>query len=260
MKSPTEHLADCDTLSASHLREKYPAEANSHRAMLSRRSFGAVVSAGFTRFRDFLRYMGPRPRDGDTLDRVDNVDPEYSPEKIAWRSKKDQSRNRSNVIHLTDADGTKRTLAEWAEFTGQSRYTLHARKRRGMCDRDVIYGPKAHTASSAEYSSQGFPWPEGSDHAAWEEMYARHHRRNETRADFLWRFAVGRQSALLEKLAGEVEPGIDPGPEYAHLTRPIEHWGRVIERATEMVLRAKYGESGMPRHITSRDLLGPDRT
>lgn len=203
-----QHILDCENLSPSALRQKYKAEANSHRAMLGRAKLGiATVSADLRQFSDFLRALGPCPEPGYTVDRLNNADPEYALGKIAWRSKLDQSRNRKNVRPVTDRDGTTRTLPEWAEILGVSRHTLHARRRRGLSDPEVIHGRDKLKTGPA--SSQ-FPWPAGPED--WESWYWRTAQRvpelsrTETRAEFLFRHAIFRYHLLRDEIERTIPP------------------------------------------------------
>jgi hypothetical protein len=234
-----QHVLDCDELAPSKLRLKYRAEWNSHRAMLDRRKDGAVVADELRDFRDFLLLLGPCPAPGYTVDRLDSKDREYAPAKVQWRSKTDQSRNRGNVVILTDSDGTKRSLAEWAETTGQSRHTLHARRRRGSSDVEVIHGPNSREHSPVN-SSINFPWPSQSAQQ-WEDGYKRtskiHPRttRRETRAEFMYRIARLKYQMLVETMELTVDPNVVPGAEHDDLFQRVEGWGRVLRRAAHLV-------------------------
>jgi hypothetical protein len=234
-----QHVLDCHELTASKLRLKYRAEWNSHRAMLDRRKDGAVVTDELHDFRDFLLLLGPRPAPGYTVDRLDYRDREYAPAKVQWRSKTDQSRNRGNVVFLTDSDGTRRSLAEWAETTGQSRHTLHARRRRGSSDVEVIHGPNSREHSPVN-SSINFPWPPKSAQQ-WEDGYKRtskiHPRttRRETRAEFMYRIARLKYQALVETMESTVDPNVVAGAEHDELFQRVDGWGRLLRRATHLV-------------------------
>ena len=230
----TEYADDCAKLSSMELRKKYPAEHNSHRAMLARRADGAMVSADLVNFKDFLLHLGPCPEPGYTIDRLNNDDPEYAPGKIRWRSKKDQTRNRSNTIHLTDLDGTRRSLAEWAELRGVSRHTMHARRRRGYSDPEVIHGPHdAHGGRGDNTVSGAWPWPPKSA-ATWERGFRRNAwtvPRRETRTEFMARIASRNYHAVLDEIERTVSPYCEAGPEHDELFRNWEGWAKVLRRA-----------------------------
>jgi hypothetical protein len=243
------YLLDCDKLSAAKLRQKYKAEANSHRAMMDRRKDGALVAKELVDFRSYLRLLGPRPKKGYTMDRIDSSDPEYAVGKIKWRSKTDQSRNRRNVIHLTDVSGATHTLAEWAQLTHQSRYTLHARRKRGLSDQAVIYGPKR---SSVHTGHQGFPWPKGHEDQ-WEAGYRHTSKylctveRRELRVEFLHRVVAEKYRNLLDEMERKVNPDPEfvPGPEHDELFRRIEAASRELKRSALLLRQPEYRKRSM---------------
>lgn len=73
-----------------------------------------------------------------TIDRID-INGNYCPENCRWVDQKTQSRNRRTNVFLTD-NGITRTVAEWAEITGQTDNRLRARIRNGWSDHEVIFG------------------------------------------------------------------------------------------------------------------------
>jgi hypothetical protein len=237
----SEHLIDCEKLTPKALRTKYKAEWNSHRAMLSRRKKGAKVSKKLLRFPDFLRALGPCPTPGSTVDRINCKDPSYAPGKIRWASKLVQARNRSNVIMLTDSDGTRRPLAEWAEVTKQSRHTLHSRRKRGFSDPLVIHGTTQH-GSRNEHTVPQFPWRKGEEHQ-WEERYRRDAQgfphpnvfRVETRAEYLFRIASGSFHAIRNEVERTVPPDCDGGPEHDELFKRWDYWQSELRRAARLL-------------------------
>ena len=239
-----EFLRDCAELTSMALRAKYSLEANSHRAMLSRRKAGALVAPSLLLFRDFLRHAGPCPEAGYTIDRLNNSDPEYAPGKIAWRSKANQTRNRSNTVFLIDADGTKRTLAEWAILTNQSPDTLYSRRRRGWSDIGIIRGVALLSATTS--ASAQLIWPKGRE-AQWEAAYRRGAwklpiGRRELRAEFLLRICRNRYRELMESVEQLLPPGFEGGPEHDELFRNVDGWSRELRRAAALLAQPGYRE------------------
>lgn len=232
-------LRDCEKLTSAALRKRYRVEANSHRAMLSRRKLGALVSHDLLNFRDFLRHSGRCPKPGYTMDRLNNADTEYAPGKIAWRSKRDQSRNRSNVVYLTDTDGTKRPLAEWGQLTHTPTSTLHARRRRGFADPAVIHGPGSRASDGGNGSAQ-LPWPTRA-RDDWEARYRRVSRRHlvfprpETRVEFLVRELIVQCQALGEEIDRTVPPDDVDNPQYGNLLHSWEMCQTELRMACRLV-------------------------
>lgn len=242
----SDYLLDCDQLSPMELRKKYPFEANSHRAMLQRRKKGAKVAEVFLAFKGFLRHVGPRPEPGYTIDRLDNSDPEYAPGKVAWRSKLEQTRNRSNSVYLVDSDGTRRTIAEWAAITGHSRHTLYSRRRRGMSDVAVIHGAEAVAAPAINASSS--VWPKGHE-AQWEAGYrrsawSRPTGGRELRAEFLLRICRHHVAELMQAASEVIPPGVEPGPEHDQLFAKLDVWLRHQHRAAALLAQPGYLDLG----------------
>lgn len=218
---------------------------------MDRRTDGAVVAKELVDFRSYLLLLGPSPKKGYTMDRVDSSDPEYAVGKIQWRSKTDQSRNRRNVIHLTDSNGATRTLAEWAQLTHQSRYTLHARRKRGLSDQEVIYGPKQ---SGVHAGYQGFPWPKGHEDQ-WEAtfrrraMYLWNFERRELRVEFFHRVAAEECRNLLDEMERTVNPEFVPGPEHDELFRKIETVSRELKRSASLLRQREYRAQSTERSL-----------
>lgn len=66
------------------------------------------------KFIHFFEDMGKRPNPELTLDRLDN-DKGYCKDNCAWRTRKEQSRNRRNR-HWVTYNGETKILSEWAEI------------------------------------------------------------------------------------------------------------------------------------------------
>jgi hypothetical protein len=194
------YLADIDALSRTALSKKYKAEYNSWRNMKQRQKKGAVIDAEFDDFRSFLRHVGPRPAENQTLDRIDNKNPKYGPGLVRWADKTTQNNNRSNSIHLVDADGTTRPLTEWAEITGQRADTLRQRLRNGWTDTEVIHGREPESDRSLNVT----PWPLG-EKRQWEKLYQKHRAAgrllaDEKRLDFMFRISRERMIIKTQEL------------------------------------------------------------
>lgn len=164
------------SLSAMGLRHRFKDEATSHRMMKGRRRDGAVIHPLFEDFRSFLLIVGPRRSPNLTLDRLDPLDPEYGPGKVAWRDKEAQANNRSTTLFLT-ARGRTLPLTEWARETGQKPKTIRQRLYRNASDEAAIFGtdappvaPERATPVEQPVEAEGYGWP-GSRPHVWEQGF-----------------------------------------------------------------------------------------
>lgn len=80
-------------------------------------------------FNEFYRYVGNRPSEKHSLDRIDN-DRGYEPGNVRWATRQVQNRN-SRVLRILEYQGERKCLAEWSELFGISYGTLHYRIRSG---------------------------------------------------------------------------------------------------------------------------------
>lgn len=136
---------DIKTLTKTELREKYKLTAYSHDNMKKRvKTEGAIIHQDLNTFADFLLNVGERKTKDYTLDRIDNNDPEYAPNKVRWVDKTTQNNNRSNNVTLT-YDGETLTIAQWAHKTNQNANTLYKRHKRGWSDEETIRGYEMNT-------------------------------------------------------------------------------------------------------------------
>ncbi|MCK1695075.1 hypothetical protein [Bradyrhizobium sp. 144] len=144
--SPAEQcFIDCNNLAATELRRRYSAEANTHRNMLQRaKRQRRIINPAFHEFRDFLRHVGPRPCNGATLDRIDNNDPEYAPDKVRWADKRTQNNNKGDTLlfHYSRTGDTY-TVSRLAKLQKIAPSTIRKRKQRGWTDDEIIEGKRA---------------------------------------------------------------------------------------------------------------------
>ena len=149
-------LGDTEVLSAMELRARFPAEANAHRNMLQRvKSRSAVVHPDFRQFRSFLKIVGPMPAKGATLDRVNNLDPEYAPAKVRWADRRTQNNNKGDTLtffysRTKDTYTTSRVAALQTVAAG----TIRKRKERGWTDDEIIEGRRSKTSKTASTASR----------------------------------------------------------------------------------------------------------
>lgn len=80
-------------------------------------------------FVQFLADVGLRPSPDHTLGRLDN-DGNYEPGNVAWQTRAEQGKNRSNNIKLT-AFGRTMILADWARELGLDGEMIRLRLKRG---------------------------------------------------------------------------------------------------------------------------------
>lgn len=100
---------------------------------------GIRYCEGFNEFADFLKVIGPRPRN-KTLDRRNN-DGNYScgtcaectanrwPLNVRWATIDEQNSNKHNTVFLT-IDGRRQALLLWAKEIGMTRHSLYEQYRK----------------------------------------------------------------------------------------------------------------------------------
>lgn len=98
---------------------------------------GITICDRWMDFAKFIEDMGERPSKAD-IDRINN-DGNYEPGNCRWISRKENSSNKRNTIHIA-FNGETKTLASWSETLGISHKTLYYRKYRGWSDEEIITG------------------------------------------------------------------------------------------------------------------------
>lgn len=204
---------DIDRLSVTELRRLYPSEYNAYaQARRKARQGTGEVSPQFADFRAFLRYIGRKMRPDHSLDRIKNSDKSYRPGNVRWADKKTQANNRSNTIWLlyegsvlTEHQGERKPLTEWAELSNQNANTLRRRRHEGWTDTEVIEGkrserPKTFQQMNEEQLLAYQPWdPDNREEQ--EQLFRQHRRPGENRFQFQRRFLAGRWQRELTKAA-----------------------------------------------------------
>lgn len=89
---------------------------------------GLAVCRRWRKFENFFADMGDPPARA-SLERLDNSQG-YSPDNCAWRTAKDQARNRRSNVLLTINNRTQ-CVSAWAEEYGVKRATISARIKLG---------------------------------------------------------------------------------------------------------------------------------
>lgn len=97
-----------------------------------------MICAEWSDFGVFYADMGPCP-DGYQLDRLNN-NGNYEPGNCAWRTSKENSRNRRNTRHA-EFCGVTKTLGEWAEETGLTFNRINQRLWHGWSVEKTLTTP-----------------------------------------------------------------------------------------------------------------------
>ena len=91
-------------------------------------------------YSNFLHDMGRRPKDKDSLDRIDN-EKGYSPENCRWATFKEQAQNTRNNVTAT-IDGITKTVSEWCDYYNLSISSIFDRiNKRGWSPEEAITTP-----------------------------------------------------------------------------------------------------------------------
>jgi hypothetical protein len=78
-------------------------------------------------FQAFAAYVGVKPSQLHSLDRIDN-NGNYEPGNVKWSTRVEQATNRRSSTAV-EFNGQVKTLTEWSELTGINRYTISERIR-----------------------------------------------------------------------------------------------------------------------------------
>lgn len=146
--SESEYIEDAKQLTSTALKEKYTLTYDTWKNMKTRcKTQGKILDPRFNDFRQFLTLMGPRQDSDFTLDRVDNGNPNYSPENCRWANKHTQNQNKGNNVYLNH-NGEIHTVSVWAKKTKQKADTLYHRKANGWSDEETITGVRSRMSAS----------------------------------------------------------------------------------------------------------------
>ena len=150
-KHPRQRYCSRSCGHSSHGRAASP-EYRSWQAMKSRcyretdprfRRYGArgirVCRRWLDSFESFLADLGPKPSPAHSIERVDN-DGDYEPGNCRWATPQEQGRNTARN-RLVEYEGTRLTIAEWAERIGMNRETLRARFKYGWSAERALTTP-----------------------------------------------------------------------------------------------------------------------
>lgn len=145
---------DLGLLSSKQLREQWPSEYQSWKAMRYNRTGkngNYIRHSSFDTFPHFLAVLGPKPHPTYTLDRIDYNNPEYSPDNCRWASKALQVANRSNTRLLTDNNGLCVTVAEWSKRgpTVKIKTILNRIDNLGWSEHDAVHLPTGQRPKAA---------------------------------------------------------------------------------------------------------------
>ncbi|MBS0233448.1 MAG: hypothetical protein JSR99_08170 [Proteobacteria bacterium] len=124
--------------------------------MLRREKDGLrFVAAEFRDFRFFLRELGPCPKKGFTVDRIDNDNKTYGPGLVRWADKKTQNNNKSDTNIFIDPKSEKKyTTASLMKKHNCSSAVIRKRKQRHWTDAEQIAGRRLLISAPTKKTDQ----------------------------------------------------------------------------------------------------------
>jgi hypothetical protein len=98
------------------------------------------------------------PQKGMTVDRIDNSDPEYAPQKVRWADKATQNSNKSDShIFICSKTGQTFSTAQLAKLHDVSLSAIRKRRANGWTNDEIIAGNRFHSGSvSPKPKSPGY--------------------------------------------------------------------------------------------------------
>jgi len=97
---------------------------------------GITVCARWRKFENFIADMGEKPRQGLTIERIDN-NGNYEPGNCRWATKKEQNRNKRNVV-LLRFKGKEYTIGELSAIIGIPHQAIYYALKKSALNRSPI--------------------------------------------------------------------------------------------------------------------------
>jgi hypothetical protein len=220
-----EQVAFIVSAKAMALRECFPAEKYAHNAMMGRRRDGATVHPDLATFRSFLLYVGLMPGKGMTLDRINNLDPEYAIDKVRWADKHTQNNNKSDTLTFhCSKSGELYTTSRLAKIQKVTADAIRKRRREGWSDDEIIAGKRSSSPTPSKdpgyipAPAENSPKSKSADKKTlwsvgllWQQAVSAHCKNRELTPD--WRVlsnASGALSQIGPTVVGEVINAVVP--------------------------------------------------